>query len=280
MATESPSTAASADPRRARRADEHRRGPRAAARGLPVDLHPQDPVPGGEGDRHARSGPRPATASSPTPTSSGCATRCCSSATTTSRWPGSSRSSTPSTVASSRRRSSTSTRPCPRWRSRADGLPSPESFRRHDDLRLSRRELLKIAEIDEALLDQLEQYALVVPRRGTGHYDSDALVICTTARELADVRPRAAAPARVQDRRRPGGRAGRAGASPPSDRASDPAASARREDTISQLAALSVRMHATLVKTGAATALTPDAVRLRASARDRPADLRSRPGVG
>ena len=68
----------------------------------------------------------------------------------------------------------------------ADGLPSPESFRRHDDLRLSRRELLKIAEIDEALLDQLEQYALVVPRRGTGHYDSDALVICTTARELAD----------------------------------------------------------------------------------------------
>lgn len=68
----------------------------------------------------------------------------------------------------------------------ADGLPSPESFRRHDDLRLSRRELLKIAEIDEPLLDQLEQYGLVVPRRGTGHYDSDALVICTTARELAD----------------------------------------------------------------------------------------------
>ena len=43
----------------------------------------------------------------------------------------------------------------------ADGLPSAESFRRRDDLRLSRRELLKIAEISEELLDQLEQYALV-----------------------------------------------------------------------------------------------------------------------
>ena len=35
-----------------RRPDEHRRGPRAAARGLPVDLDPEDPVPGGEGARH------------------------------------------------------------------------------------------------------------------------------------------------------------------------------------------------------------------------------------
>jgi len=36
----------------------------------------------------------------------------------------------------------------------------------------------------------------------------------------------------------------------PQRRASDPAAAARREDTVSQLAALSVRMHATLVKAG------------------------------
>src|SRR3954468_18476775 len=55
----------------------------------------------------------------------------------------------------------------------ADGLPSPESFRRHDDLRLSRRELLKVAEIGEELLGQLEQYGLVSPRKGTSHYDSD-----------------------------------------------------------------------------------------------------------
>jgi hypothetical protein len=36
----------------------------------------------------------------------------------------------------------------------------------------------------------------------------------------------------------------------PTRRASDPAASARREDAVSQFAALAVRMHATLVRTG------------------------------
>jgi hypothetical protein len=131
----------------------------------------------------------------------------------------------------------------------ADGLPSPESFRRHDDLRLSRRELLKIAEIDEPLLDQLEQYGLVVPRRGTGHYDSDALVICTTARELADfgLEPRHLRAFKTAADREVGLVEQ---VLAPQRRASDPAASARREDTVSQLAALSVRMHATLVKTG------------------------------
>ena len=68
----------------------------------------------------------------------------------------------------------------------ADGLPSAASFTRRDQVRLSRKELLKIAEIDEALLDQLEQYGLITSLRGTGHYDTDALVIARTARELAD----------------------------------------------------------------------------------------------
>jgi len=67
-----------------------------------------------------------------------------------------------------------------------DGLPSAASFRRRDQLRLSRNELLKIAEITGELLDQLEQYGLITPLRGTGHYDTDALVIAQTARELAD----------------------------------------------------------------------------------------------
>jgi DNA-binding transcriptional MerR regulator len=131
----------------------------------------------------------------------------------------------------------------------ADGLPSPESFRRHDDLRLSRRELLKVSEVSEELLSELEQYGLVSARKGTTHYDSDALVVCTTARELADfgLEPRhlrafkSAADREV-------GLVEQVLA--PQRRASDPAASARREDTVSQLAALSVRMHATLVRTG------------------------------
>jgi DNA-binding transcriptional MerR regulator len=131
----------------------------------------------------------------------------------------------------------------------ADGLPSPESFRRHDDLRLSRRELLKIADISEELLAELERYGLVSAHKGTSHYDSDALVVCTTARELSDfgLEPRhlrafkSAADREV-------GLVEQVLA--PQRRASDPAASARREDTVSQLAALSVRMHATLVRTG------------------------------
>jgi len=131
----------------------------------------------------------------------------------------------------------------------ADGLPSPESFRRHDDLRLSRRELVKIAGISEELLAELEQYALVTARKGTGHYDSDALVICTTARELADfgLEPRHLRAFKSAADREVGLVEQVVS---PTRRASDPAASARRDDTVAQLAALSVRMHATLVKAG------------------------------
>jgi len=131
----------------------------------------------------------------------------------------------------------------------ADGLPSAESFSRRDNLRLSRKELLKIAEISEDLLVQLEQFGLVTPRTGTGHYDTDALVIATTARELADfgLEPRHLRAFRTAADREVGLveqvvaplRAGR-----------DAAAAARADDTVSEIAALSVRLHATLVKSG------------------------------
>ena len=52
----------------------------------------------------------------------------------------------------------------PRVALAADGLPSPASFTRRDNVRLSRRELVKIAGITEELLDQLEQFGLVSPR--------------------------------------------------------------------------------------------------------------------
>ena len=131
----------------------------------------------------------------------------------------------------------------------ADGMPSPESFRRRDDLRLSRKELLKVAEVSEELLEQLEQFGLVSPRPGTGHYDTDALVVARTARELADfgIEPRhlrafkAAADREV-------GLVQQVVA--PLERGRDAAASARAADAASEIAALSVRLHATLVKTG------------------------------
>ena len=131
----------------------------------------------------------------------------------------------------------------------ADGMPSAESFRRTDDLRLSRKELLKIAEVSEELLDQLEQYGLIVPRAGTGHYDTDALVIATTARELADFgfEPRHLRAFKTAADREVG-LVEQVVA--PHRRGRDAAARARADDAVADIAALSVRLHATLVKTG------------------------------
>ena len=130
-----------------------------------------------------------------------------------------------------------------------DGTPSAASFARRDQLRLSRRELVKIAEITDELLDQLEQFGLIVPRTGTGHYDTDALVIARTARELADfgLEPRHLRAFRAAADREVGLveqgvaplRGGR-----------DPGARARADDAVTEIAALSVRLHATLVKAG------------------------------
>ena len=131
----------------------------------------------------------------------------------------------------------------------ADGLPSAESFGRRDNLRLSRKELIKIAEITEELLDQLEQYGLVAARPGTGHFDTDALLIAQTARELADfgLEPRHLRAFKTAADREVGLveqvvaplRGGR-----------DAAAAARAEEAVNEIAALSVRLHATLVKAG------------------------------
>jgi DNA-binding transcriptional MerR regulator len=131
----------------------------------------------------------------------------------------------------------------------ADGLPSPASFSRSSDLRLSRRELLKVADISEELLDQLEQFGLVSARQGTGHFDSDALVIAQTARELADF---GFEPRHLRQFKNAADR--EVGlvqqVVAPLARGRDAAARGRAEDATSEIAALSVRLHATLVKIG------------------------------
>jgi DNA-binding transcriptional MerR regulator len=134
----------------------------------------------------------------------------------------------------------------------ADGLPSPASFSRRDSVRLSRRELIKIAEVSEELLDQLEQYALIVPKAGTGHYDTDALVIAQTARELADFgfEPRHLRAFKTAADREVG-LVEQVVA--PHKRGKDAAAKARADDAVTEIAALSVRLHATLVNTGLRT---------------------------
>ena len=131
----------------------------------------------------------------------------------------------------------------------ADGMPSPESFLRRDNLRLSRKELLKIAEISEEQLVALEEFGLLSSRSGTGHFDSDALVIARTARELADfgLEPRHLRSFRAAADREVG-MVEQVVA--PLARGRDASAGARAEDAMSQIAALSVRLHATLVKAG------------------------------
>jgi DNA-binding transcriptional MerR regulator len=131
----------------------------------------------------------------------------------------------------------------------ADGLPSPQSFQRRDNLRLSRRELVKIAEISEELLDQLEQFGLITPRTGTGHYDTDALVVAKTARELADFgfEPRHLRAFKTAADREVGLVEQ---VVTPIRRSREDGAEGRAEQAIGEIAALSVRLHATLVKAG------------------------------
>jgi hypothetical protein len=99
------------------------------------------------------------------------------------------------------------------------------------------------------LLKELEQYGLLKARPGTGHFDSDALVVAKTAAELSafGFEPRHLRAFKTAADREVGlveqvvapHKSGR-----------DSAAKARAEETVSEIAALSVRLHATLVKIG------------------------------
>jgi len=134
-----------------------------------------------------------------------------------------------------------------------DGYPAADAFAPDTtELRLSRAELLSAAEIEEELLAQLESFALVKCRPGTTHYDGDALVVAKTAGELAayGVEPRHLRSFKNAADREVGLVEQVVS---PMRRGRDSAAKARAEDTIRQMAALSVRLHATLVKSGLRT---------------------------
>ena len=131
-----------------------------------------------------------------------------------------------------------------------DGYPSPDAFAVDGaELRLSRAELVAAAEIDDAMLQQLENFGLVKPRQGGSHYDGEALVIAKTAGELAafGLEPRHLRSFKNAADREIGLVEQVVS---PMQRARDASAKARAEDTIKQMAALSVRLHATLVKSG------------------------------
>ena len=136
----------------------------------------------------------------------------------------------------------------------SDGFPTPESFSRDgSDLRLSREELLDAAGIDAAQLAQLESYGLIGTRPGSAHYDGNALVVAKTVAEMSGfgLEPRhlrafkSAADREV-------GLVEQVVA--PMNNQRNPDAKARAEEVVRELSALSVRLHAALVKAGLATA--------------------------
>lgn len=131
----------------------------------------------------------------------------------------------------------------------AVGLPGPEAFGREGaDLRMSREELLRESSGSEDQLEQIEQYGLVSQRQG-GFYDGDALVIMKAVVDLA----RFGIEARHL-------RAFKTAADreiglveqvvAPLARQRNPEARARADEVARELAALSVRLHSTLVKAG------------------------------
>lgn len=131
----------------------------------------------------------------------------------------------------------------------ADSLPSPESFVRDaTDIRLSRQELLSTSKLDEAQLTELESYGLLAARHGA-YYDGNALLVATTIAEMArfgigarHLRPFKAAADReiglVEQ------------VLAPLRRQRNPEAQARAEEAERELASLSVRLHAALVRSG------------------------------
>nr|WP_218566737.1 MerR family transcriptional regulator [Vallicoccus soli] len=136
----------------------------------------------------------------------------------------------------------------PRAVAQGEGLPGPEAFARGaDELRLSRSELVEAAGIDGRLLDQVESYGLVGPRPGSTHYDEDALVIARTVAQMSGfgIEPRHLRPFKAAAEREVGLVEQ---VISPTLRQRNPEARARAEEASRELAALSVTLHAVLVK--------------------------------
>lgn len=126
-----------------------------------------------------------------------------------------------------------------------DGLPTAQSMVEGTGAtRMSRAELLDSANIDDELLDQLEEFELIPRRPQQKYYDADALVVASLAGELAKqgIEPRHLRGFRTAADREV---ALLEQAVPQSTRQSPEGAS-----RVSELAALTVRLHTVLVRSG------------------------------
>ncbi|MBV9162000.1 MAG: MerR family transcriptional regulator [Pseudonocardiales bacterium] len=117
-----------------------------------------------------------------------------------------------------------------------------------DAVRMTQEELLAAAGIGRAVLTELEQFGLV--RSGpAGFYDTDAVLVAKTAQAMTDfgLEPRHLRSFRASADREVGLLAQIV---TPMSRQRDPHARARADEVIRELAVLSLRLHALLVKIG------------------------------
>jgi DNA-binding transcriptional MerR regulator len=117
------------------------------------------------------------------------------------------------------------------------------------DVRISRRELVKTAGITEELLDQLENFGLVRTRTGSKHYDADALQVAKVAGELAafGVEPRHLRAFKTAADREVGLVEQ---ITSPIRRSREDGAEGRAAQATEEIAGLSLRLHAALVRVG------------------------------
>ncbi|MGH3901094.1 MAG: transcriptional regulator FtsR [Pseudonocardiaceae bacterium] len=122
-----------------------------------------------------------------------------------------------------------------------------------DTVRMTQEELLAAAGIGVAALTELEQFGLVRPGPA-GFYDADAVLVARTARAMTDfgLEPRHLRAFRASADREVGLLAQIV---TPMTRQRDPDARARADEVVRELAMLSVRLHALLVKTGLRSAI-------------------------
>jgi DNA-binding transcriptional MerR regulator len=131
-----------------------------------------------------------------------------------------------------------------------DGFPKPGTFDADNSrLRLTRRELLAAAEISEELLEEIESFGLVTPRPGSAPYDNDAIAVARAVSELAEygIGPRHLRAFKTAADREVGLVEQ---VVQPLRRSREAGAEGRAEEAMTQIAALAVRLHASLVKAG------------------------------
>ncbi|MFC9660420.1 MerR family transcriptional regulator [Nocardia sp. NPDC127606] len=133
------------------------------------------------------------------------------------------------------------------------GAITPEELRVDVGVRLTRSDLLAKADIDDRFLDDLLRAGLIVPGAG-GFFESDAVTLAHAAKAMAEFGLEARhlrAFKLAADREA----ALIAQIAAPIAKSRDADARARAEETVRELAALSLNLHAALVKAAVRTAL-------------------------